>query len=293
MNDTGQSQLYLLLFVAGLPSKATPASVQRFFSAHGRVGLLRLRSSKYGNRILSSNPQNNIKRGFCVLEASDEVVFYRILNLSGIYYEGRRLIITVLREKEDFSHYAESLIKRKVYIPKVPKIVSVSDLTQALTQLYGEVRKVAQTRDPNSSDGSAFLYSHYGVEFMDEQSATEAIDRRQITIQYAGGGVVTLQVSQYLKARIQPSLQHSIPHSEVKKDGTVNQKSKIIQRETIKDVFFKTTINKETRTNAYDSLKPTSCAYHNARVYAYAFQAGSDYEHSFLRFNALLRYVRR
>ena len=170
-----------LLFVAGLPSRATPEEVQCFFSRLGVIRLLRLRTNKKGTCLTPSNPQNNIRRGFCVVEALDEQTFANLLGKSGTLYANRTLTITKLRDEAAFSSYTADLAKRKVILTRVPRLFPHGKMVQLIEACCGEVRKIGLKKaSQKSANGQQALYRDFLVEFTDEESVFRALARQTL-----------------------------------------------------------------------------------------------------------------
>ena len=173
----------LLLFVSGVSSKATPEEVMLFFSQIGDFQLLRLRSNKKGSRLMFANPQNNIRRGFCILQAADRESFGRLLDASGSLFKGRVLSISKLRDSAEFSEYSKHLSKRCVLVADVPKTFSPTTLAEILAASCGSVKKIVHMKKSKRllEPTSAFSRS-YLVEFSEEHHAQRALIKKWVEI---------------------------------------------------------------------------------------------------------------
>lgn len=184
MNSSVNYRSDLLLFVAGLPSRTTPAQLLVHFENLGKVRLLRLRSSKSDFRLIESNPQNNIRRGFCVLEVFDRDVYEAILERSGTEFQGRKLIITKLRGKKEFLEFASDIVKRRLVVAQVPADVHPSILQDALEVRFGRVRKLARLEVENSGDQRSLLRLKFLIEFNEESFTQRALHEGSLSLNY-------------------------------------------------------------------------------------------------------------
>lgn len=173
----------LLLFVSGVSSKASPEEVMLFFSQIGDFQLLRLRSNKKGSRLMFANPQNNIRRGFCILQAADQDSFGRLLSASGSSFKGRVLSISKLRDTTEFSEYNKHLSKRCVFVADVPKTYSPTALAERLAACCGPVKKIVHMKKSKRLlDTTSTLSRSYLVEFADENYAQKALIKKWVEI---------------------------------------------------------------------------------------------------------------
>lgn len=290
----------LLLFVAGLPSKASPGEVKEFFSCIGNVRLLRLRTNKKGTRLTESNAQNNIRRGFCVLEALDRWTFKTVLHSTGIVYQNRKLAITQLRDRESFATYAEDLSRRKVVVSGVPRFLSPTDLCDQLMFTFGEIRKVTPHKSSqNLVKAAIFNHREFLVEFVYETAAQLALCRDTVQIM-CNGGAYTLSVRQYQTCKQKTSEPSSANGSSAHtlKSGTVDPHL-MKYAEKFQDINANKITSGEISClkdgkkllpwNTH-FLKPTSQRYHETRSKVASYHNlngnGNQYQNS-LRFNFL------
>lgn len=169
---------HLLLFVAGLPSKATPAEVIHHFSTCGSVRLLRLRNEKTGSRIVQANPQNNIRRGFCIIEAADQNSYDYILKSGNTPFQGKTLNISrFVLEKSQLNRDGEYL-KRQVMLQGVPGNFTSSEIVGIFEKFLGRIKRLYLVLSPSllgdETDAIHNLTKVYLVEFYSPRSAEKA-----------------------------------------------------------------------------------------------------------------------
>lgn len=175
---------HLLLFVAGLPSKASPVDVYKHFSEFGSFRLLRLRNEKKGCRIVQANPQNNIRRGFCVIEAADQDSYHSVLSRQDMQFQNRKLYIS--RFKEDRSQYMTdtTIYQRQVIISGFPPNSSQFLIYRSIEQMIGKVKRLYLVLDSLSAiyPGKQFREQddNYLVEFYAQASAEKALNLRKV-----------------------------------------------------------------------------------------------------------------
>jgi len=176
MNLRQECSSTLLLYVAGLPSKATPEEIEEFFSQLGSYRLLRLRSSKKGIRVMGANPLNNIRRGFCVLEAQNLQSYSTLLSIAGLLFKRRKLAITKLRNKDEYFEYTADQAKKKIVLSDVPKMVSSQTILEQLELSFGRVRKLTHHKEKVFLEKQQnFCSNTFLVEFLFEESVQEAL----------------------------------------------------------------------------------------------------------------------
>lgn len=185
MNVSDCFQKNLLLFVAGLPSRSTPEQVLNFLETFGKVKLLRLRSTKTDFRLIESNPQNNIRRGFCVVETFDNKVYEAILKQSGVEFQGRNLIITHLRGKQEFQAYVSEIERRRLLISHVPPQIPLTALQLALESRFGPVKKLTR-QDLSFKNKETPSQKLFLVEFLNQSSSYQALQVQKFLFSFEG-----------------------------------------------------------------------------------------------------------
>lgn len=266
MNVSVNFKSNLLLFVAGLSSKSTPEQVLLYFGELGRVRLLRLRNSKKGIRLQASNSQNNLRRGFCVVETFEESVFRAALGRSDSIFNGRKLIITPLMEKPKFHAHLADLEKRKIVVTRVPPQVSTSNLQSAIEIQFGGIRKVSKLDHPADSSNSIVSRS-YLVEFIDQSAARLASQVGRLLIYFKDNPVtlVLLAPSDSTESAKVDRLSSGSSSAINSQGDRKNIDNKQVENlESLKDRI--TVRNHETTRSSNHKLhfaKPTSHGYHH------------------------------
>jgi len=169
---------HLLLFVAGLPSKATPSQVVDHFATFGSVRLLRLRNEKRGSRIVQANPQNNIRRGFCIVEAADKKSYDTVLNSGKIPFQGKSLNISRFILEKSQLHSDEEYLNRQVLLQGIPAGMNPSTLVAIFERFLGRIKRVYLVLSPpqfiGEELGKVQSTQCYLVEFYSASSAEKA-----------------------------------------------------------------------------------------------------------------------
>lgn len=184
MNQLGEGTAAdLFLFVSGISSKATSDEVTQFFRMAGHIRLLRLRSTRKGSRLIEANPQNNIRRGFCILEAADPQTFDKVMGMLGCLFKGKPLAITRLRGQSEFLEYSKELARKCVLVSEVPKAFSPKYLVEILEANFGSIRKSMNMKQSKKGKSTVFGQPRQIlVEFFDEYSALAAINHKVLEV---------------------------------------------------------------------------------------------------------------
>lgn len=169
-----------ILFITGIPSKSSSEDVFDHFAAMGSIRLLRLRSSNAGGQIVQANPQNNIKKGFCLVQTFDQDTYQAILN-SGLNksFQGRYLIINKFRQGADLEQYNIDLASRRVIIKKVPADVPMEFIHFRVQSLFGKIHRIfrfeAESQEKAAKKKFNCKNSSFSVEFENHSSAQLAV----------------------------------------------------------------------------------------------------------------------
>ena len=288
----------LTLFVAGLPSKATPEELKLFFANFGEVRLLRLRTSRKGSRFSESNPQNNIRRGFCVVEAFDQNTYFKIQEFSGGIFKGRKITITKIREHEEFLADSVDLNQRKIILTEVPKFLSPKFMTEMLSIKFGEVKKISTIKTLKAETHlSSLYYKIYLIEFLHQNGAINAIKSENFSF-LLNDRILNLNVLSYEKRREEfierKQVDFCSDYLLTTEQLELNFNEKIQKNESTKfNNHYCNDQLKEVPESTYlkyfDLVKPTSLRYHYLRRFSKNHTAHNDIGHSqfHLRINIL------
>ena len=290
----------MLLFVAGLSSKTTPQEVLAFFENLGRVRLLRLRSSKTGSRLTQANPQNNIRRGFCVLEALDSQSFAFILAGSGCVHKGRELTISKLRDEEEFEKFSSQQSRKCAILSEVPKFISSNWLLDGIERIYGQIRKVTNLKKRKQNPFEVVSSSRsFLVEFCEEASAQRAIKQGHHDLfgndKYHFYRIMILKYERKIKISLD-IIQTDVVSSTM--DGPFNFESAFMKKEAravmncneFQDWHSNNRNLADSQSLSMHMPKPTSAHYHAPRLYLDGcLTGGLPHDTQELRFNVLLR----
>ena len=171
------SETPLLIFVTGLPSKTTPQVVLDHFKRYGNVQQYKIGNTVKGNKALQANCASNIKRGFCVLKALNQITYKSILSSSELFL-GRSLVIGPFRQGSELWSHNESINSRRVIVKKVPIRIEEESLRQVLEYQFGNISRMyrfaAESIEKAAKKDKSRKNNTYSVEFVNEESAAKA-----------------------------------------------------------------------------------------------------------------------
>ena len=132
-----------LLFVTGLPSKIGPLAILDYFSAMGRVLVMRLSKSQNGGPDLQPvTSSRDLRKGFCIIYAEDQQTFSKILGCRTLRFFGRSLSVIPFREGSDQHLSRERTRQALVIIKKVPCSMKEELLHMYVSTTFGEVKNI-------------------------------------------------------------------------------------------------------------------------------------------------------
>lgn len=181
MSDLRQAQCTaespFLIFVTGIPSKSTAQVVLSHFKRFGQVQMYRLPSDARGLRVLQNPASVNIKRGFCVLQALNEVTYKKVLSCSEPFL-GRHLAVGPFRQGSALWSHNEHVNARRVILKKVSSKIREETLHQYLEEVFGPINRMyrfaAESSEKAAKKERSRKYNSYSVEFSLVTAAAEA-----------------------------------------------------------------------------------------------------------------------
>ena len=168
---------HLLLFVTGIPNKTSGQAILELFRGFGSFRILCLKNSGEQMKILNSSPKPNLKRGFCILEASDTHSFTKALEVESLSLGERSLKISKFMYGTQLRQFSKEEELRRVIIKKIPWSLSQDHLTNPLEEAFGKVKRIFRYMAPDKVARprlKAGNYHTYSVEFFSVESAARA-----------------------------------------------------------------------------------------------------------------------
>lgn len=191
---TPKNEDHMMLFVTGIPSKTTPEVVLQHFSRFGTVELFKLSNVKKFNKVLSSQPSTNTRRGFCVLQAKDSQTYTKVLNSIHIQFQGRSLAIIRFRQGPELSNHNEYINSRRVIIKKVPAGICQDSFKEKLQSAFGTITRMyryeAESIEKAAKKEKRRKTNTYSVEFDEVASAEKASSKGLFYLQEVSVPVV-------------------------------------------------------------------------------------------------------
>lgn len=187
-----------LLFVTGIPSRASLLDLETHFSRFGKVTILKLTSLRKGGRVVPANPISNIRRGFCVLSTEDKATFDAIMGSSSVLFEERELLIGRFRQGAELESYNTYVSSRRVLLKKVPTTIDQQILRCLIEERFGATARMyrygAESRQ--KADRKDWRRPHYTycVDFEAVSSANHATAIRRLELPQIG---CSIQIDRY------------------------------------------------------------------------------------------------
>ena len=296
---------HLMIFVTGIPSKASPAVVLEHFQVFGNFQIHRLGNSKKGSSSLNLNPVANSRRGFCVLKALDYESYVKVLNSSDKLFHGRSLRISHFRYGPELASHKEFMNARRVIIKKVPNGTCSELLQTYLENTFGPITRMyryeAESLEKALKKEKRRKSNSYSVEFVEISSAIKATS---LNCFYLPGCTTSIIVEKYHRTTNISFIQL--------KQKTSNQSSRLLdfQNKLVPQVKHSAELTNlftsdskggfpcsgeihhlKTISNTvgvgYHFLKPTDRIYHSRRVETAQSLNSSKIAGQILRFNIL------
>ena len=279
----------LLLFVTGIPSKTTSEQLLALLSEFGNFRILCLKNSRDHVTIHAASPKPNLKRGFCIVEASEIDSFNQAIDRECLLVGNRSVKISKFmfgRALQDSSREEEL---RRVIVKKIPQTFTQDQLTEILCKLFGTVTRIFRYVAPDKAKRvkkKAGRFHTYSVEFDSAESAAQASAMGHFCISGLNCPIIIegfkrksdIKVKE-LNIAISP-MQKPYPRSTFERSTSIGNlhhrsaKAEVIQTNTVSNAtnnpnFFSDaknllSIGKAFRFFHYD--KPTTRAYHVHRT---------------------------
>lgn len=96
-----------------------------------------------------ANPQNNIRRGFCVVEAADQINYDCVLHSSQIPFLGKILNISPFVLDKTSIHYDTDYLQRQVIVKAIPIQVETHTIVDLFEKLIGKINRLYEVLNPN------------------------------------------------------------------------------------------------------------------------------------------------
>ena len=262
-----------LIFITGIPSKTTSAAVLDHFRRFGGVAIYRLEQCAKGQRVLHNHAAANIKRGFCVLQASCETTYQKILASRAPFF-GRSLAIGPFRQGSALWNHNEQVSSRRVIVKKVSSLVSEATLRLALETEIGPIRRMyrfaAESSEKAAKKEKNRKTNTYSVEFVEDTSADKAAHFKAFFLT----GVNTPLIIEKYQKKITPArdLTHkkiyptnNVTHKSSKQVKPTNRKSGSLLTADYQQPHLAQNLHSLLEAAAFHEMKPTNKQYHDGR----------------------------
>lgn len=264
------AEVPFLIFVTGIPSKSTSQVVLAHFKRLGQVQMYRLPSNARGLRVLQNPASINIKRGFCILQALNDVTYKKILGSSEPFF-GRHLAVGPFRQGSALWNHNEHVTSRRVILKKVPSNIAEETLHQYLEEVFGPINRMyrfaAESSEKAAKKERSRKYNSYSVEFSLVTGAMEAAKDGYFYID----GIFNPIIVEKFQKKVTPSGEtqthsttYKISHKSSKDRKQALQKPKLLLTADVQK--FHTGLKQSEPMMAWDfgnhKVKPTKKIYH-------------------------------
>lgn len=186
----------MLLFVTGIPNTSEVEDIACLFQTFGSFTILSLKSLKDQTKIVAANPQPNLRRGFCIMEAHDLDSFRSVIEMETLCIGKHSLKVTEFLHGTALERFMQVEESRRVIIKRVPRAFHMERLVCALEGSFGKIRRIFSYEAPDRAKkpkATTAKFGSYSVEFETTESAGKAAESRTLTLPAELGGQFFLE----------------------------------------------------------------------------------------------------